>query len=30
MTPAAIVNKFWNFCNVLRDGGMSYLPSLSY
>ena len=24
MTPAAIVSKFWNFCNVLRDDGMSY------
>ncbi len=24
MTPAAIVNKLWNFCNVLRDDGMSY------
>ncbi len=24
MTPAAIVQKLWNFCNVLRDYGMSY------
>ena len=24
MTSAAIVQKLWNFCNVLRDGGMSY------
>lgn len=24
MTPAAIVQKLWNFCNVLRDDGMSY------
>jgi type I restriction enzyme M protein len=24
MTPAAIVSKLWNFCNVLRDDGMSY------
>ena len=30
MTPAAIVQKLWNFCNVLRDDGMSYPPSLSY
>ena len=39
MTPAAIVSKLlpalraqtsWNFCNVLRDDGMSYPPSLSY
>ena len=27
MTPAAIVSKLWNFCNVLRDDGMSYPPS---
>ncbi|MDZ4186043.1 MAG: hypothetical protein U1D97_13840 [Desulfuromonadales bacterium] len=25
MTPAAIVSKLWNFCNVLRDDSMSYL-----
>jgi type I restriction enzyme M protein len=24
MTPAAIVQKLWNFCNVLLDDGMSY------
>jgi len=24
MTPAAIVQKRWNYCNVLRDDGMSY------
>jgi len=24
MTSAAIVQKLWNFCNVLRDDGMSY------
>jgi type I restriction enzyme M protein len=24
MTPAAIVSKLWNFCNVLSDDGMSY------
>jgi hypothetical protein len=30
MTPAAIVNKPWNFCNVLPDDGMSYPPSLNY
>src|SRR5512136_3005224 len=24
MTPAAIVQKLWNFCNVLRDDGLSY------
>jgi type I restriction enzyme M protein len=24
MTSAAIVSKLWNFCNVLRDDGMSY------
>jgi type I restriction enzyme M protein len=27
MTPAAIVSKLWNFCNVLRDDGMSYLSA---
>ena len=31
MTPAAIVSKLWNYCNVLRDDGMSYgdYPSTS-
>jgi type I restriction enzyme M protein len=24
MTPSAIVSKLWNYCNVLRDDGMSY------
>ena len=24
MTPAAIVSKLWNYCNVLWDDGMSY------
>jgi type I restriction enzyme M protein len=24
MTPADIVSKLWNYCNVLRDDGMSY------
>ena len=24
MTSAAIVSKLWNYCNVLRDNGMSY------
>ena len=24
MTPTAIVQKLWNFCNVLHDDGMSY------
>lgn len=24
MTPAAIVSKLWNYCNVLRDDGMNY------
>ena len=24
MTPAAIVQKLWNYCTVLRDDGMSY------
>jgi type I restriction enzyme M protein len=24
MTSAAIVQKLWNHCNVLRDDGMSY------
>jgi len=30
MTPAAIVSKLWSFCNILRDDGMNYPPSLSY
>lgn len=30
MTPAAIVSKLWNFCNVLHDDGMSYPPSQSF
>ena len=25
MTSSAIVQKLWNYCNVLRDDGMSYL-----
>jgi type I restriction enzyme M protein len=24
MTSSAIVPKLWNYCNVLRDDGMSY------
>ncbi len=24
MSPADIVHKLWNYCNVLRDDGMSY------
>ena len=24
LSPAAIVSKLWNFCNVLRDDGVSY------
>lgn len=24
MTPSDIVQKLWNYCNVLRDDGMSY------
>jgi type I restriction enzyme M protein len=24
MTPAQIVQKFWNYCNILRDDGLSY------
>jgi len=23
MSPADIVNKLWNYCNVLRDDGLS-------
>ena len=22
--PAALVQKLWNYCNILRDGGLSY------
>jgi len=25
MTSANIVQKLWNYCNVLRDDGMSWL-----
>ena len=31
--PSAIVNKIWNYCNVLRDDGVSYgdyLEQLTY
>ncbi len=24
MSPSLIVQKLWNYCNVLRDDGMSY------
>ncbi|GAB63477.1 truncated methyltransferase [Candidatus Jettenia caeni] len=24
MSPSQIVQKLWNYCNVLRDDGMSY------
>jgi type I restriction enzyme M protein len=24
LTSSAIVQKLWNYCNVLRDDGMSY------
>ena len=24
MSPTDIVQKLWNYCNVLRDDGMSY------
>ena len=27
MSPADIVQKLWNYYNVLRDDGMSYLPA---
>ena len=23
-TPSALVQKFWNYCNILRDDGLSY------
>ncbi|HWW01986.1 MAG TPA: type I restriction-modification system subunit M N-terminal domain-containing protein [Candidatus Acidoferrum sp.] len=22
--PTALVQKLWNYCNILRDGGLSY------
>jgi len=25
MTSSAIVQKLWNYCNILRDDGLSYL-----
>ena len=28
MTSTAIVQKLWNYCNVLRDDGMSYAQHL--
>ncbi len=27
MSPSSIVQKLWNYCNVLRDDGMPYLPA---
>jgi len=24
MTSSAIVQKLWNYCNILRDDGLSY------
>jgi len=30
MTPAAIVSRLWNFCNGLRDDGMSSPPSYRF
>ncbi len=24
MTPNGIVQKLWNYCNILRDDGLSY------
>jgi type I restriction-modification system DNA methylase subunit len=24
MTPNTIVQKLWNYCNILRDDGLSY------
>lgn len=24
MNPNAIVQKLWNYCNILRDDGLSY------
>lgn len=29
MNFATIVQKLWNYCNVLRDDGMSYVEQLS-
>ena len=29
MSSSAIVQKLWNYCNVLRDDGMSYGDNLS-
>jgi len=31
MTSSAIVQKRWNYCNILRDDGLSYgdYPSVS-
>jgi hypothetical protein len=23
-TPTSLVQKLWNYCNILRDGGLSY------
>jgi type I restriction enzyme M protein len=23
-TPSALVSKLWNYCNILRDDGLSY------
>ena len=23
-TPTALVQKLWNYCNILRDDGLSY------
>lgn len=28
MNTATIVQKLWNYCNVLRDNGMSYVHTL--
>src|SRR5437660_386654 len=33
MTPTAVVQKLWNYCNLLRDDGLSYgdyLEQLTY
>ena len=24
MSPSALVQKLWNYCNILRDDGLSY------
>ena len=32
-TPSALVQKLWNYCNLLRDDGLSYgdyLEQLTY